>query len=328
MEKVIIDSCVFFHMLKANHIYKTEGKNSFNEYRNNVNAEMKSLREQIYELMDEEFLTEHSNLTTRFVKLLDMYNTYIRNKLGNIENQIKSVNNSLVGEFKKKDGTIYKLNASEVQKEIWRNQLHILEQQKEKCKMIIKEFDKLSQEYKDNYQPYICTKLFSRMVNGEVQFVLVKDSYKEILNHIGDEKNNTESFKYFNDNDVEMMLGNCEILGFNSELSEDDIELLSKEYRTRDDDKGSCMDGDKNSLKVYGDSRIMAEASITGYTFITLNEKDFITDKSKKLGNDFIRRHIQEVNRRNPKIANDIMICSPQDYLAYLNFQKSKAVEC
>lgn len=328
MENVIIDSCVFFHMLEANKIYQLEGKNSFDKYKNDMILKMETLKHKIYDTMGDEFLNKYFNSTTKFIELINTYNTYIRNKLGNVENEINSVKNSLVGEFKKKDGTIYKINASAIQKEIWRNQLIILEQTKEEYKKNIKEFDILSQEYKDNYQPYICTMLYDRMINGEISFILVKDSYNEILNHIGEELDSINSFKYFNKNTVEMMINNCVILRFDLEYTRDLIKQLSQQYRTRDDDKGSCMDGDKNSLKVYGDSRIMAEASIAGYAFITLNEKDFITDKSKKLGNDFIRRHIQEVNRRNPKIVHDIMICSPQDYLAYLNFQKSKAVEC
>lgn len=333
MEKVVIDSCVFFHMLEANKIYQLEGKSSFDKYKNDMILKMETLKHKIYDTMGDEFLNKYFNSTTKFIELINTYNTYIRNKLGNVENEINSVKNSLVGEFKKKDGTIYKINASAIQKEIWRNQLIILEQTKEEYKKNIREFDKLSLEYKDNYQPYVCTILYDKTINGEVQFILVQDSYKEILNHIGNETLSIDTFKYFNRNDVELMFKNCDVYSADISpnqiiMSEDDIELLSQEYRTRDDDKGSCMDGDKNSLKVYGDSRIMAEASIAGYAFITLNEKDFITDKSKKLGNDFIRRHIQEVNRRNPKIAHDIMICSPQDYLAYLNFQKTKAVEC
>lgn len=328
MKKVVIDSCVFFHMLKANEVYMSNGRNAFDEYSKSVNDEMQTLKNELCSIMDEDFLRDNAGKTTKFTTLLDMYNVHIKNLLGNIKNEIKSVQNSLKGEFKNKDGSVYKVEISEVQKLIWENQLQILNQKVEQFKENIKKFDILTQQYKDKYQPYICTKLYNKMLNGEVEFLLVQDSYKEIINHIGNQAENKETFKYFKESDVNSMLNNCEILGFNPELSEDDIESLSQQYRTRDDDKGSCMDGDKNSLKVYGDSRIMAEASMAGYTFITLNEKDFITDKSKKLGNDFIRRHIQEVNRRNPKIAHDIMICSPQDYLAYLNFQKSKSVEC
>ena len=322
MEKVIIDSCVFFHMLKANYIYKNKGENLFNEYKSNITLEINNLKEKIFILMDEEFLSKYSISMPRFITLLNVYNAYIRDKLNVSKISISYIKNALKGEYQTKNGLIYKIDLSKERKQILENKLAVLENQYEIFQKKIKEFEILLKEYKEKYQPYFCTLLYDKMIRGEIEFFLVADSEKEINRHVGNPNNSINCFTYFDKEDVFSLLKNCKIINLKSRNKNKSIMFLSQEYRTRDDDKGSCMDGDKNSLKVYGDSRIMAEASIAGYTFITLNEKDFITDKSKKLGNDFIRRHIQEVNKRNPKIAHNIMIYSPWEYLIHLGAYK------
>ena len=327
MKNVIIDSCVFFHMLKANKVYMESGIYGLEEYINMSNQSLKALKDTISELMTDDFVKNNKKGQTKFSNVIDSYKTYIRSNLANAKRAIVSMQNLLEGKVVGKDGKVKTIEVTPERKLQWQEKLDEATSNVNLLSKNIELFDKLAEEYKNIYQPNVCANLYKNMVNGNVQFSIVGDSYREILNHTKENATNSDTFKYFNPSDVYSLLNECVLLTTDSTKTLKDIDMLSEQYRTRETKNESCMDGDINSLKVYGDSRIMAEASIAGYDFVTLNEKDFITDKSKKLGNDFIRQHIQKVNKQNESIATNIGVYAPHEINKILDLSKNTSIQ-
>ena len=327
MKNVIIDSCVFFHMLKANKVYKESGIYGLEEYINLSNQNLKTLKDAISGLMTDDFIKNNLQGQTKFGNVIDSYKTYIRSNLANAKRSIASMQSLLEGKIIGKDGNVKTVEVTPERKAMWQEKLSEAINSVNELSKNVELFDKLAEEYKDRYQPNVCANLYKKMIEGKVKFSIVGDSYREILNHSKQNATNLDTFKYFDPNDVNSLLDECTILGVGTAKTLEDIENLSEQYRTRQSKTGSCMDGDINSLKVYGDSRIMAEASIAGYDFVTLNEKDFITDKSKKLGNDFIRQHIQKVNKQNQDIATNVGVYAPHEINKMLDLSKSIKME-
>lgn len=316
MEQVCIDSCVFFHCLEYCDIFDKHGEAELIEKLLTDGKKLQDLNVKLKEVIGIDFLAKHSN--TDIYNIFPLYKSYINSTKSNLETAIKNTQNLLLGEVKDKDGNVKKINIPNDRKQ---KLLGKLQQSIETLKNIeknISKFQTLTDDYRNLRQKYYTGKLFEKMIRGQLQFFVVQDSYNEIQNHCK-KGNNTDSqcFKYFDSTLIDKMLKHCTVVVFESYDQANLIDTLSKLYRTSVDGK-PCMDSDINSLGVYGDSRIMAQSSILGINFVTLNEKDFITSKAGKWGNSDICNHIVNVNQNCNKIKNKVKPISPKEYLNVL----------
>ena len=326
MDKVCIDSCVFFHSLEYCDIFDKQGKTALSEKLKIDQQKLQDLVDQLKEVIGADFLAKYKDKDIDFYYILSLYRSYINSTKNNLEKAIESTQNILLGKIKNKDGSIKKVDIPNDRKI---KLMEKLQQSKITLKAIeenVVKFQELTDSYRNLRQKYYTGKLFEKMTNGQLYFFVVQDSYNEIQNHC--KNGNTidgQCFKYFDSTLIDQMLKHCTVVVFEGDEHASLINALSKCYRTSINGR-PCMDGDINSLGVYGDSRIMAQASILGIDFVTLNEKDFITNKSGKVGNSDIRDHIVNVNQNFKKTQNSVKPISPKECINILenNLTKTK----
>ena len=316
MKNVCIDSCVFFHSLEYCDIFDKQGKSALSEKLKLDQQKFQNLIDQLKKVIGPKFLEKYKDVD--FDYILPRYKADINSTKSNLEKTIEKTQNCLLGKIKNKDGSIKKVDIPNKRKIELKEKLEDSKKTLETTAKDVVKFQELMDSYRNLRHKYYAGKLFEKMTNGQLHFVVVQDSYNEIQNHCNN-GNATDSqyFKYFDSTLIDKMLKHCTVAVLEGDGYANQINALSELYRTSIDGK-PCMDKDTNSLGVYGDSRIMAEASILGLDLITLNEKDFITNKSGKLGNSDIRDHIVNVNQNFKKTRNSVKPISPKECIKIL----------
>lgn len=186
-----------------------------------------------------------------------------------------------------------------------------------KLTRIRKRFLDLAKDYKEIYDSYFVGKIVKDYIEGKVELGISKYAFDELLNHteVYTKHEINKNFKIFSKSRVEKALQEFVLLTTRSKEVDDVIEEKARQYRELKTNQTS-MKNDKNELDVFGDSLIMATASVSGKTLVTLNGKDFIFDKSSDLiENEKIREHVLRVNNLNPEITADVVACSADEYV-------------
>ena len=186
-----------------------------------------------------------------------------------------------------------------------------------KLTRIKKRFLDLAKDYKEIYDSYFVGKIVKDYIEGKVELGISKYAFDELLNHteVYTKHEINKNFKIFSKSRVEKALQEFVLLTTRSKEVDDVIEEKARQYRELKTNQTS-MKNDKNELDVFGDSLIMATASVSGKTLVTLNGKDFIFDKSSDLiENEKIREHVLRVNNLNPEITADVVACSADEYV-------------
>lgn len=209
-------------------------------------------------------------------------------------------------------------------------------------------------KYKELQDQIKAGELFLKMLDGEFQFYIPSVSLKELINHTKDKvvtpEQNTENENKSSDKakdkeeknkeideedeeeekgwlkvsekDVEQFIKNYASITYSNDKNTNDyIENLASEYRVKSKESDlKEMDKDINSLDEFGDSKIMAMASLSGIPLVTFNGKDFIKDTSikeheeekkgnerkriKATRNNKIRKYIASVNSKHDDVTD------------------------
>ena len=287
--KIIIDSCVFFFMLEASDVYVKNGKVALREYCDKKGELIRRIEKRTMDIAGSGYGFVSKNLKDTLENLKDFFSDY-----KSIEQKIERIKTTLSGVVCDKNG-FKNLELSPEKTDVLNNKLKKLTKQCEIKKAFYEEFNIYHEKYLNAYQPYYASELFYMCVNGDVELCIVQDSLAEIKYHSETINQSNENFKTFDEDKIYTLLKFCTIIT----VAPSNIKYINElacEYRTRIDDSTSPMKNDINSLGIYGDSRIMAEASLVGVKLVTFNEKDFIRDKSVKSYNSRIRNHIGRIN--------------------------------
>ncbi len=216
-------------------------------------------------------------------------------------------------------------------------------------------------KYKELRDQISAGELYLKMLEGEYEFYIPSVSLKEIENHTKDkeeiqsnasnqktqndkkegkqnnnpqedddeqEEENERGWLKVKEEDIKNFINNKDVRITYSldENTNNLIEALAGKYRERSKDSNAKeMAKDINSANEFGDSKIMAMASIAGMPLATFNCKDFIFDKNlyvqdikgkdyKINHNEKIRQHIANVNS-GEDIATDAYAYSVDEIL-------------
>ena len=162
----------------------------------------------------------------------------------------------------------------------------------------------------------IITKIYKQALEGKYDFYISPTAYAEIQNHA--DETDSESIKgniKFDQRKIDSLFKRCSFLSMYDKEMRDKVNEIAEKFRTSQGSSTKEMAPDINSLGLYGDSMIMAEACLAGMILITHNKKDFIYDKSFKQDNDYIRRHITLVESQNAPYATDALPFTPAELL-------------
>ncbi len=333
MRKLMIDSCVFFKMIKFNNIFEEHGLEGLEDYIDFSIKQQKQLEKEIVELMGQAFNEKYKDLS--FEQKIVKYKEWSKGECARLKKEISGV-----------DATIN--NYSSFMSESRIKQLK--QQQAEASQALAKitpfedindQFDKyreqranieaglvLAQACKGDIKLYVCdygeeeilshTKLNMLEKHTEMPDWLDKidkAALKMIIDNYEDNKNNPHRLM-FEEDEVLSLFSKVSLLHLASDKEVDMVEDLAKIYRTEpDDEESAAMDEDINSVGKWGDSCLMATASLAGIVFVTHNAKDFIFKGEKS--NFKIREHINMTNNLTP-YATDVCAYSTSEYLTGL----------
>ena len=289
-QNVIIDSCVFFGMIKFNNFVEKYGIEHLPELLSRQQQKLEKVQKQIEDCFYDDFKEKYKDLT--FEEKMEKFKEYRNNKIANLESDIESKTNLLNGFGYNKQGERIEFNIPETRKEVIRQQILQHQQQLE---IYQKEPEIDFNKYRLNKNSLQNGQLYQMALEGKVKLNLFYVSYNEILNHTVPKDD--ESWLCFTTNEVGSLTQKCSLITTHSNQTIQDLSALAEKYRTPVQIDGRKeMAPDINSLGEYGDSLIMAGASMSGVILLTQNEKDFINDKGIKPKNDYIRNNTAEIN--------------------------------
>ena len=312
MENIAIDTCVSFAMLDYADEYEKHGKEALDKKIENEEKAIKPLHDRIVSLIDEDYYNQNYR-----GKPLDYgYLVYLDGKIAEIDERLTKLQNYLNGIYIDDRGRRTLIKTTKEQRANANRMITELREAKNKLQNTRGTFKGLMRQYKPMADLLSCGKLFQRAVEGKVSLFVPMDSYDEILNHTHEHTTyrGARSFNYYPLDKIKNVLKHCTLVTTNQSRVLVGIDRLSRLYRSSDG-VGKKMDNDLNALGVFGDSRIMAEASIMGMPLITLNASDFVFDTDKQVKNDDIRLHIQSVNRTFGLANPDVKPYSVAEYL-------------
>lgn len=300
-ENVAIDSCVFFNMVWYNNKYHELGKEGFNSYMNSRISKLEKSRDHVYAQIPDSFKqgkTESKEL------VIELYLEQLRDEANKIRTARWEV-------YKKLEQTTDPKERAELEKAKQR-----IEELLPKKVRKYESFKKVYNEYSERSKRLEIGLIYKKFLDGEINLFVPKTSYKEILNHIRREGKRNYSLS-LSDREAFSLLTKCYLINVGSKQGIEQISKLSKEFRTKNpnaDKNVIPMKADINSVGVYGDSQIMAEANVAGMILITENAKDFIT-VGKHNSYEGKRKHIAWVCQNNEPYATDALAYTPREFL-------------
>lgn len=275
--RIALDTCTFIGMVQYNEVWNIAGKIGVHMALKRDEQDLEKFQKIIYALMSPEYMSafqakhpeEDISKPSTFKKAMEEYIDYASN-------------------IKKKP------SAMSQEEYDWLVQ----------NKPVLSDFKELRAKYLSLYNYTMAGQLFSLYLDDKVEFCITNTVFDEIIIPLSNPDVDIYGEKAVNGNIVRFsvdkmlrMLQNCTYLHFEGHELQEEITKLSREYRTSLNDKNiQPMAQDTNSIGIFGDSRIMAEACLAGLVLVTANTKDFIYDKSRKGENERIRKHIAKVN--------------------------------
>ncbi len=323
MENIIIDTCVFFGMVKYDNFATEHGIDNVPELLKHHQEKLEQEKESIENYFKKfpQFYEKNKNLS--FEDKLENFKAFYQNQVEHIKSKIKS--NTLLA-YKNVDKNNNPVNIPEQRKLELKTDIKHKKEQLAFYKKNPHDFKKY-RELRDSIQN---GKLYLRAANGEVNLHLLNIAFREILNHTKPKENNP-SWLYFSTEEIYNLTKRCHIISTHSKKTVLNLHDLAKQYRKKiTSDNRKQMSRSKNSLGEFGDSLIMAGASLSGMILVTQNEKDFIYDKSRRTKqnskktdkntpisqkNDYIRQNIACINEENDCSSNALCY-TVEDFLA------------
>ena len=309
MINVIVDSCVFFGMIKYNNFLEQYGEEHLEELLIRQQEELSALRTEIGNHFDEEFIAKYKNLT--FEQQIDKFKEYRNNKISNFEKDIKKCETLLKNNFiYDKDG-----QKKPLPEEIRKSLENRILQNQQKLTFYSEPIISFN-DYKVLKNSIANGTLYKMALDKEVKLNLFFVSYDEIINHTK-EKENYKKWKSFTPEEVNSLTQKLfSLITTNSKEVITDLQNLARQYREPVTIDGrSEMANDINSNGVYGDSLIMAGANMSGMILLTQNVKDFIWAKKISKNNDFIRQNVFNVSQNND-YSTDALAYSVDEFLS------------
>lgn len=310
MKDIIIDSCVFFGMIKYNNFVETYGEDRLPELLEHQAQKLADVKSQIESCFYDDFNQKYQDLS--FEEKIEKFKEYRNNKIANLESSIESKQQLIDGLTLTKTGK--PVIIPEERKEFLRQQL-----EKERQQLAV-----YSAEPTVDFNRYKLIKnslqngqLYQMALEGKVNLHLFYQSYSEIVNHTKHKKGDP-SWLYFTPKEVgNLTKKHCRIIHTHSSQVVADLKEMSEKYRTpvNGEIMSKEMGNDLNSLNKFGDSLIMAGASMSGMILVSQNDKDFINDKSHKQKNDYIRKNIRNINSQNDCVS-DAVCYSVDEFLS------------
>lgn len=308
-QKVIFDTCTFNNFISQIELYKNMGAKSYQSMISVSTKYLNNQKQEILDLMHDEFKKNNSHLL--FGEQLTGYKFYLKMLIQDIKYQISKYRGLYHGVLRK-DGQKIKFIPTEDQKKQFLKQIELLQQKIEQVIQHKEKFKALSKEYKNNVSFIRGAKLFAKYMNGEFQLCLTSTGLKEVKAYLHIQKKTKNHVKY--NAILEVLKKTIYISTKPSVVAK--VEDLARQYRTSLGIKGlSPMEDDINAMGDYGDSKIMAEANLSGIILITENAKDFIKDDFGGV-NQRKRKHIKRVNIINKQYTTDACAYSLEEFLA------------
>jgi len=297
--RVALDTCTFIGMVQYNEVWNKAGKIGVHMALKRDEIDLAKYQKIITALMSPEYLSVYQNEHPQddindfstFKKVMESYVNYASN-------------------IKKKPS---KMSQEEYD---WLVQ----------NKPLLADFKEVKAKYLSLLNYTMAGRLFSLYLDDKVEFCITNTVFDEIIIPLSNPDVDIYSEKAVNGNIVRFsvdkmlrMLQNCTYLHLEGHELQEEITELSRAYRTSLNNKNAQqMAPDTNSIGVFGDSRIMAEACISGLVLVTANVKDFIYDKSRKGENERIRKHIQNVNAiksQEDSLATDALPYTVEEFV-------------
>lgn len=300
MKDIIIDSCVFFGMIKYNNFVEKYGEDRLPELLEHQAQKLADVKAQIESCFYDDFNKKYQNLS--FEEKIEKFKEYRNNKISYLESAIEGKQQLIDGSALSKTGE--PIIIPEERKEFLRQQM---EKERQQLALYKSEPTVDFNQYKLIKNSLQNGQLYQMALEGKVNLHLFYQSYSEIVNHT--KHKGDESWLYFTPEEVgNLTKKHCHIIHTHSSQVVADLNAMSEKYRTpvTDEIMRKEMDNDRNSLNKFGDSLIMAGASMSGMILVTQNDKDFIVDKSHKQSNDYIRRNIHSINSQNDCVSDAV----------------------
>ena len=315
--KICLDTCAFFAMLKYNEAYTKNGPEALDEVLREDEQTLQNFQQSIRAAMHPSFFIKNPGLT--FDEQLEKYKDYATTTMANAKKDIENFEKNAQGIFYSK-GKEIRLDITPEKREFF---LREAQRQRELLEAISKPYEyykHAKEDYKllvNNHQMGL---VFKMALEGKYEFYIPPTVYAEIQNHAAEKDSVSEkgNVKYAQSK-LDSLFKRCTFLSMSSKSIRRRIAKLAQEFRTTQNDEDpkqtKAMAPDKNSLGIFGDSLIMAEACIAGMILISLNKKDFINDKSLKQENDHIRKHILLVETKEEPYTTDALPYSASELL-------------
>lgn len=328
MERYAIDSCVFFDMIPFYDLLKTSGAEKFNNNYTSLKESYNEVKSKIFAIMDNNYI-KNSTLGNEH-DLIEGYFAYKDQQVEKCLQIISKCNMLKRGIYTTKEGVqkSVKPNSEQIQKAniLLDKYNKILS----KIEYLFPKFEKIYRAYNLIFHNYSCIELLSRALNNKIELCLVDEVVREINNHTEGKTTriSNDFFQVFPKDIVEDLMRHFSLITYSKKQAFLHIQKLAEEYRSKISCDTKPMHNDRNSMKHFGDSSIMAQASIMGLNLLTYNASDYIfyVSKAEKetaikehkilRKNELVRNHIKLVNENNESIATDALPYTPQEYLS------------
>ena len=314
MQNIVVDTCVFFGMIKYNDLYTAFGEKALEVVLARDEQKLEERKNHILGLMPEEFHKKYSGLS--FEEKLEKYKDYATNMIATTTRKIESLELLIQGKVVEK-GVVKEVNITPEKRAALEAQLQQQLELQQKIEATYEAYIQERADYKTAKNSLQAGRIFQGSIKGDYSIHIVSTSYDEIKNHIAGQTNSQdERFLTFTHQQVSSLTERCTLITVRHTDVRDYVDDVATSFRTPiAGGKGHAMDQDINSLNRYGDSTIMAEANLSGMTFVTQNVKDFIENKSIKTPNDGIRTHIEEVSRQLSPLTSDATPVTQEELL-------------
>ncbi len=348
---IMLDSCVSFEMLPYSRCYEIYGREIVESIIEKRKEKLEELEKLITSKFVDEFNDKYQSYT--FDQKIAVYKTFNLNKVNTLNKVFKKYYFKSMGKSFNKETGKYEFNdrISEKTKSYAKENFENI---KNTLKTYHKYNEKANIYYLDRNNNYIANdihkyknlkmnlsagQLFLDMLDGKYKFHIPSVSLKELEDHTRDKsagQNNNQQNNNQQNNQNNNQQKNEKWLKVNAQTlqnfiknyatitySNDNktnalINSLAAQYRIKQNSNYfKAMDEDKNHLKDYGDSKIMAMASLAGMPLATYNCKDFIYEKVFKEGNSKKKNKLIEVEERD-KIRK---------YIAFVNSKHKYATD-
>ncbi len=310
MLNLSLDSCVFFRMVKEYNVYVKFGMEGLIE-KNRLDIEKKNkLEQELKDMLLDEYKNSNEGWRKSFINKLDFYEEYINKELLRVKGRMQKIEMQRRGYYEDANGRRFpkpkptEKDEKQYEQDVeYLKKLEYLNSQDFKDKFIAKR-----EEYKYLLDSIDTNKLLRKAIEGDVKFHISSTAYKEINNHIHGKSNSSDpKHLLFTQEEIDRLTKDlCTFVGLGDKKAGRTVLEISNKFRSKiKGRKGDVpMAQDKDSIKLYGDARIMAEACLAGLPLVTLNVKDFIEFIGEREHNDLIRQHIIAVAEKDKRLTD------------------------